>query len=275
MINQSVRMGYMNIPIDYVRELKSVGNRAKARAFFEYYDDYEISAVNSFGFYANSWGISKTQVQAWIKEFKSEIERYFSYWLIKNSQHYSSVQKATDRLATDHRPIDTLKTTIESGLEKSDRPTTDRPPTEVFNINNNTNGRVNFYDKDFEDLYLRAKYSYKFAGNKEDAYVEYITNHTHINHGDMAFAYMLHVNDPQCKGRFYNLANFMKNQIYIAYLIPRIQVFKDGQIIEGWYDKEAQRLETDNGGWVLTTERFREKVTKGEIIILNKMKAAV
>lgn len=275
MIDMNVRLGYINVPIDYVRELKNKGQRDKARAFLEYFDDMDTSSVNAFSFYAKSWGISKTQTQTWVKDFKHEIERFYSYWVIKNSHHYSSVQKSTDRLQTDNRPNDTLKTSTVSDFEKNNRPTTDRPPTQVFNINNNTNGRVNFYDKDFEDLYLRAKYSYKFAGNKEDAYAEYTTNHTHINHGDMAFAYMLHVNDPQCKGRFYNLANFMKNQIYIAYLIPRIQVLKDGQIIEGWYDKEAQRLETDNGGWVLTADRFREKVTKGEIIILNKMKAAV
>jgi len=268
-------MNYILIPIDYVRELKSVGNRAKARAFVEYYDDYETSDVNSFGFYAKSWGISKTQVQAWIKEFKGEIERYFSYWLIKNSQHYSSVQKQTDRQPTEYRPMNTPKTPIVSGLEKSDRPMTDRAPTEAFNINNNKSGRVNFYDKDFEDLYIRAKYSYKFAGYKDEAYEEYMSSHQHIAHTDMAFAYMLHVNDPQCKGRIYNLANFMRHQIYIAYLIPRIQVIKDGVTLEGWYDKDKNILTTDKEEWKLTQDRFRDKVAKGEIVILPQMKAAV
>lgn len=104
MIEMNVRIGYISIPIDYVRELKGRGQRDKARAFMEYFDDVETNDVNSFSFYAKSWNISKTQVQAWVKEFKYEIERYFSYWLIKNSQHYTSVQKSTDRLPTDHRP---------------------------------------------------------------------------------------------------------------------------------------------------------------------------
>ncbi len=271
----SARMNYILIPIDYVRELKRTGNRAKARAFTEYYDDLESEEVNSFGFYAKSWDISKTQVQAWVKDFKTEIERYFSFWYIKNQQHYSSVQKQTDRLQTDHRPMHTFEMPIPSGLKKTDRPIADRPPTEEFNINNNNSGRVNFYDKDFEDLYLRAKLCYKFAGYKEEAYNEYMLNHQHIKHADIAYAYMIHVNDPQCKGRIYNLTNFMHHQVYIAYLIPRIQVIKDGVTLEGWYDKDKSILTTDNEAWELTQDRFREKVAKGEIIILPQMKAAV
>ena len=50
---------------------------------------------------------------------------------------------------------------------------------------------------------------------------------------------------------------------------------KDYQLIEGWYNKDEERLETDKGGWKLTKERFTEKVTKGEIIILPQMKAAI
>ena len=275
-MNTNVRMGYISVPIDYIRELKNSGKRDKARAFMEYFDDMNTNSINAFSFYAHSWGISKTQTQTWIREFKNEIERFFSFWLIKNSRHFSSVQNSTDRQPTDHRPIDTLKTPITSTLQKNHRPMTDRPPTEAFNLNNNNNSaRVNFYDPEFEDLYLRAKHSYKFAGNKEDAYEEYITNHIHISHTDMAYAYMMHVNDPQCKGKFYNLANFMKNQIYIAYLLPRIRVMKDGKMLGGWYDKDNERLETEDGGWKLTKERFREKVTKGEIVILPQMKAAV
>lgn len=273
----SVRMNYIMLPIDYIRELKSTGNRAKARSFMEYYDDYEVKEINSFGFYAKSWGISKTQVQAWIKEFKNEIERFFSYWLIKNSQHYSSIQKQTDRLPTTNRPIDTEQMPIQSSFKKTDRPTTDRPPTEAFNLNNGDNARVNFYDKDFEDLYIRARRFNKFTGNKEDAYNEYINYHTHISHGDMAYAYMIHINDPKCNGKVFNLTNFMKNNVYVSYLNPRIQVLtEDGKMIEGWYNQSLNSVTPNQGKpWELTKERFTELVTKGNIVILNKMKAAV
>lgn len=271
----SARMNYITIPIDYVRELKNLGKRDKARAFMEYFDDMDVQAVNSFSFYAQSWNVSKSTAHEWIKEFKHEIERFFSYWLIKNSQHYSSVQKSTERLPNDSRTIDTLKSPIESSFKKSSRTLTERLPNEVFNLNNRDNARVNFYDKAFEDMYLRARRFNKFAGNKEEAYKEYMNNHTHISHSDMAHAYMTYINDPKANGKIFNLTNFMKNNVYVSYLNPRLQVLKDGKMLEGWYDQSKSTLTTDNETLILTKERFIEMVTKGEIIILNKMKAAV
>ena len=275
MIEMNVRIGYISIPIDYVRELKGRGQRDKARAFMEYFDDVETNDVNSFSFYAKSWNISKTQVQAWVKEFKYEIERYFSYWLIKNSQHYTSVQKSTDRRPTDNRPIDTLKSPMVSSVQKNDRPTTDRQPTEALNLNNGDNARVNFYDKHFEDLFLRARVSNKLIGNKQEAYEEYMSKHQHIRHNDMAHAYMTYVHDPINNGKVYNLANFMKNFVYMSYLNPRLRILKDGEMMEGWYDKDKESFITDSGMFQLTKQRFTELLTKGEIMILQQMKAAV
>ncbi len=103
MIDINTRMGYINIPIDYVRSLKNEGKRGKARAFVEYFDDMDTQAINSFSFYAKSWDVSKSTAHDWIKEFKYEIERFFSYWLIKNSDHYSSVQKSAERQPNDNR----------------------------------------------------------------------------------------------------------------------------------------------------------------------------
>ncbi|WP_442765863.1 hypothetical protein [Sulfurospirillum cavolei] len=274
----SVRMGYINIPIDYIRELKNSAQRAKARAFMEYFDDMDSGSVNAFSFYAQSWGISKTQVQTWIKDFRNEIDRFFSYWALKNSAHYNSVQKTTDRRPTDDRPTNTSKTPIESSFIKNDRPTTDRRPTEAFNLNDDDSarGRVDFFDPKFEDLYFRARLCNKKAGNKKDAYEEYTEHHTHISHSDMAYAYMVYANDPQTNGKVFNLVNFLKNQVYLSYLTPRIRVLKNGNIIEGWYDKEKNLLTTeDKTEWILKPDRFSELVAKGDITILQKMRAAV
>ena len=49
-VNMSVRMGYINIQIDYIRALKNNRQRAKARSFMEYFDDMDTSTVNAFSF---------------------------------------------------------------------------------------------------------------------------------------------------------------------------------------------------------------------------------
>jgi len=270
-MDMNVRMGYINIPIDYVRELKNKNQRAKARAFVEYFDDMDREDINSFSFYAKAWGISKTQTQVWIKEFKYEIERFFSYWLIKNSHYYNSVKKSTDRKPTDDRPIDIKQTSNTTSFEKTNRPRADREPTEVFNINNNN---IERFDKNFEDMFFRCRFSYKYVGNKKEAFNEY-QNHQNVSCNDMAYAYMLHVNDPQINGKVYNLTNFMKNQAYLNYLQPKIQIQKEDKVIVGFYDQNKGTVTTDdNVQYSITKEKFAMMVANGEIIITKSMKVA-
>ena len=277
-INMSVRMGYINIPIDYVRELKSSAKRDKARAFMEYFDDMDSDSVNAFSFYAKGWNVSKSTAHDWIKEFKHEIERFYAHWMLKNSNHYSSVKNSTERQPNDNRTNEGFKMPISSEQNEISRTTTERQPNEAFNINgvDDTRERVNFFDPKFEDLYRRARICNKKVGKKEEAYQEYMNNHQHISHSDMAYAYMVYANDPHTNGKVFNLANFFKNQVYMSYLTPRIRVLKDERVIEGWYEKDKNLLTTDDKELKeLTPERFRELVAKGEITILPNMKAAV
>lgn len=277
-INMSVRMGYINIPIDYIRELKNSAKRDKARAFMEYFDDMDSDSVNAFSFYAKGWNVSKSTAHDWIKEFKHEIERFYAHWMLKNSHHYSSVKNLAERQPNDNRTNEGFKMPIPSAQNETSRTTTERQPNEAFNLNgvDNARERVNFFDAKFEDLYLRARICNKKAGSKVEAYQEYMNNHQHISHSDMAYAYMVYANDPQTNGKVFNLANFFKNQVYMSYLTPRIRVLKDGNVIEGWYEKDKNLLTTeDNKPWELTPDRFSELVAKGEITILPKMKAAV
>ena len=243
----SARMNYKTYPTDYVQQLKrerSIRGRKKARAFMEYWDDMEHGDHNSERFYANSWDTSNRTAHIWIKEFMQEIDLFLSHWTIRNKQHYSYAQK-------------------QSKQEVS----------KVFNINNNKS-KAQFFDKNFEDMYLRCRYSNKYTGNKESAYLEY-QNHLHVTHNDMAYAYMIHSNDPQTNGKTYNLTNFMKNQAYLNYLNPQIEINKDGEKIIGYYNQSKGTVNTDdNLQYTITKEKFASMVASGEITITSKMKVA-
>lgn len=275
----NLRMGYINIPIDYIRELKSNAKRDKARAFMEYFDDMDSGSVNAFSFYAKSWGVSKSTAHDWVKEFKDEIDKFFGHWTIKNAHHYHTVKNLTERQPNDNRTQEGSKTPTPSAQNETSRTTTERQQNEAFNIDDGDDSaqkRVKFFDAKFEDLFMRARICNKKVGSKEEAYKEYITNHQHVSHNDIAYAYMVYANDPQINGKVFNLVNFLKNQVYMSYLMPRIRVTKNGQVFEGWYEKDKNLLKTDsNEYWEVKPERFNELVARGEIVILPKMKAAV
>ncbi|RXK03800.1 MULTISPECIES: hypothetical protein [Arcobacteraceae] len=88
---------YAMVPTGYVEALQQKGKREKARAFLEYFLDMHSDSVNSVRFYKNSWNLSSSgTTHKWIKEFKLEIEKFFTYWSIKNESHYSSVSNKSE-----------------------------------------------------------------------------------------------------------------------------------------------------------------------------------
>ena len=85
------------IPSDYYRELKfKKNNRAKARAFMEYYDDNDMGEHNSVRFYANSWSVAIGTAHAWIDDFKEEIDKYYATRQLRSDGHYSYAKNTTE-----------------------------------------------------------------------------------------------------------------------------------------------------------------------------------
>lgn len=269
----SVRMNYILMPIDYVRELNNKAQRKKASAFMEYFNDMDLDDINAIRFYAKSWEVSHTTVLRWIDEFKLEINKFFSLWQLKNNAYNSSVKKTMFQECSNDVPSNRQQSTTTSTFQNIDVPEELHECSKVFNINNNKS-KAQFFDKNFEDMYLRCRYSNKYTGNKESAYLEY-QNHLHVTHNDMAYAYMIHSNDPQTNGKTYNLTNFMKNQAYLNYLNPQIEINKDGKKIIGYYNQSKGTVSTDdNLQYTITKEKFASMVASGEITITSKMKVA-
>jgi len=66
---------YICIPKEYIEKLRKNDQRAKARAFMEYYFDLENNFLNSLRFYAKSWNVALGTAQRWVKEFDEEIDK--------------------------------------------------------------------------------------------------------------------------------------------------------------------------------------------------------
>lgn len=262
-------MSYQFTPTHYVTSLQKIGKREKARAFFEYFFDMQRGNENSVSFYATSWRISKATSGRWIQEFKDEIHKFLELWNTKNDQ--KSVRRFCERDET----INTSKISANRELQKNNETICKNERDEVIILKDDDNAhtRESDYDKSFEKLFMMARRFYKHIGKRETAYQEYKRLYPHIQPQDMAYAYALHVKDPQNFKKPFNLANFMHNDAYISYLALRLIIQIQGkEPLKGWYNKEAELLHTGDDTLILTKERFSELLCKGDIQILPQMK---
>ena len=185
---------YVMMPTGYVEKLQQDGKRDKARAFLEYFLDMHNDSVNSFRFYQQSWGLKSSSTPVvWIKEFKEEISKFFAFWELKNSSHYSAVSKTIEQKSN------TLKDTIE---HKKDNETTintntlkdesntlkdtieheSNEDTKSNNINNinadsnesadeNSSSKKNSYSANFEILWNRYDKKTSNKGRSQSIYL--------------------------------------------------------------------------------------------------------
>jgi len=263
----SARMNYRSYPTDYIQSLKQsrgIKGRKKARAFMEYFDDMEHGEHNSETFYAKSWEVSRSTAHEWIKEFHYEIELFFNHWTLKNRTHYTHAQKSTEQ-----QPSKT--STHEAPNIGVCENTAEQQPREVFNINNNNNKGVSFFDAAFEDMYRICRMFHKKTGKKDEVYEEY-QNHLHVKHMDMRLAYISYVNDTNAaeQGKHFGLANFMRNNIYLSYLRPLLHINKGDETIEGEYDMQNEVVITPQQVChKLTKARFAQMLSCGQVKIIG------
>lgn len=143
---------YVMMPTGYVEKLQQDGKRDKARAFLEYFLDMHNDNINSFRFYQQSWGLrSSSTPVVWIKEFKEEISKFFTFWELKNSSHYSAISKT----------IEQKSNTKENQIEHQSNE--DTKNSNINNINADSNesadqnpsSKKNSYSANFEILWNR------------------------------------------------------------------------------------------------------------------------
>ncbi len=125
----SARKHYINLPTDYIQELRRDGLRLKAMAFIDYYVDVVEDRINSQRFYAKAWGVSKTTSMNWLKDFKRETALFTDYWELKNAQQNSSAKNQGDHQVTTSRPEKTSISPENRGLEEEEKPASDHQVT--------------------------------------------------------------------------------------------------------------------------------------------------
>ena len=247
-----MRMNYKSYPTDYVQELKQTGNRKKARAFMEYWDDMEHAMHNTIRFYAKSWDVSVGCTANWIKEFNTEIDLFLDHWHIRNTQHYNYAKKSSEQKVNKMNTNEAQKI----GLC---RKVNEHEVNEDFNLYNNNNKGHFAFDKDFTDLYFIYGANTKYKGKKEEAYKEFLQV-KHIDINLLKLAAMQYLHDPETEGKRYNLANFLKNEVYLAYMPKRIKLTIDGVERKGVYDESTMlfRSQTDEFVGQLSSARLVE-----------------
>jgi len=217
---------YILMPINYIQELHNNGKRDKARCFMEYFFDVESKQINSISFYAKSWDkTSKGSVHKWIKEFKEEIDLFFSSWQLYNNAHYEqikiaqdrSVKKPSERKVNGNRTKNTAKTPINTGLQNQERTASER----------------------IQELRFVAG---RYLGNIEDIYQEYLAIKDVLNIEIISKAYRQYIQDTTDKEKSVGLAKFIKDKIYLYYLPRDIEIAQESDVIKGYYDIASEQL---------------------------------
>ncbi len=257
---------YKNYPTDYVDRLQNQGKRHKARCFWEYYNDVQNKAVNSFSFYAKSWGYKGNgTVTDWVKEFRDEIQKFYDAHILMNNEHYSSVKKQSGRQPDDKRTKKTQQEPTVSGVDKTERTATGQQPEQVLNIDNNNTRVRGLYD----GFYFLYRQFNKYAGNKLDG-VDSFVNVSDVDHKRLSVASMFYLKDDTVDKKV-GVKKFLDNSIYLNYMEMYLSVAVDGEWLDGVYDTEREVFTTfiTKTEYKLTANKIADKLAKSEILFLK------
>jgi hypothetical protein len=238
-----MRMNYKTYPTDYVQELKySRGEkgRKKARAFMEYWDDMEHGEHNAIRFYAKSWDVSSSTSHGWIEEFDKEIDLFLAHWSLRNKQHYTYAKNSTEHLAN---KTNSYKAQYIGVCEDE----AEQQPNKALNSYDEEKKRGWVFDKKFNDLFFIYARNGSFAGKKEEAYEEFIR--VDIDIDLLKLSAVKYLRDTNIKNK-YNLANFLKNEMYIKYMPKRIKLTLDGVQRVGVYDDDTKLFRSESDSFV-------------------------
>lgn len=263
-------MNYKTYPTDYVQELKQLkNNRKKARCFQEYFDDMEHENHNSYGFYAQSWDVSKSTAHVWIDEFRKEIALFLDHWVLKNNKHYSYAKNTAERLPNDKRTQTSSTSTENKDFQEVDKTTAERSPNKDFNyINNNPSNFLN--DKNFNDFYFVYSRNTRFVGKKGEAYEAFAS--TDVNVDLLKLACMKYLHDAAVE-RPVGMKKFLENETYLPYLPNYIKAKSGGEWYEGVYNNKTFAFTAADGSplGAIPPSLLLELFENGELVYLKEL----
>lgn len=266
---------YINLPANYINFLKQNKKREKARAFMEYFSDMHDDEVNSITFYAQSWGTkdkpkNRGSVQRWITEFKDEISKFFIFWELKNTQHYSSVKNQMQHQCNTKTTNNTQQSTNNKDFKETNATPMQHQCNKDLNINTTTKTQNSDFasDGEFNVVYSELRFvAKKWLGGKDNAYKSYEKVKAYLNIKIVAKAYKAYAADLKDSENIVGLSTFLDNEIYLTYLPKEIKIKNDEEEIIGSYADEV--LTTKDKAFTFSVSKYLEKLKANEIIFLG------
>lgn len=240
-----MREQYLQMPKDYIRELRENGKHHKSCCFMDYFYDFHEKNRKSIDEYAKLWGLSsKGSTHKWVKEFKHEIERYFNFWSLKNNEHYSSIKKSSERQVNANTPSD-----------RENKPSSERQ------VNS-----INIIDKERKNQFRTIFTLFGFFGmsGKESEALEVFLNIEDIKFDNLIYAVRMYLNDSTITHKLW-LPNFLREKKYVNYMKQRLNIYLSDKWIAGEYNSQDELFITSTQTYRLTKERMLELLGKKEL----------
>ncbi|MDD5359477.1 MAG: hypothetical protein PHI02_04325 [Sulfurovaceae bacterium] len=239
---------YMNIPVEYISKLINGNNRSKARCFMEYYYDMENDEINSVEFYRISWGLtSKGSTHKWIGEFKSEIEKYHNFMILKNNAHYNSVKNSSERKVNANLPT-----------HRENKPSSERKVNEDLNIID--------IDKETKNRFrtIFSLFGFFRMSGKESEALEAFLNVDDIEFDNLVYSVRMFLQDTTITHKQW-MPNFLKEKKYVNYMKQTLAILRNGKWITGEYNSENETFITPTQKYNLSKSRMLELLDKQEL----------
>ena len=254
---------YTKSPTAYSDTLRNKGQRAKARAYWEYSYDIECGEENSLRFYAKSWGVSKTTAARWVDDFEEKYSIFIAAMDLYNMQQNKHAKKEGGHNRDSSEEENSPETTCTPQTQEPHGTAGGQQGDKALNKYNNN---IRMKEKLFSDLFSIYNMNTDFPGSKDKAREQYLNMHEGVEHKDLIQAAVMYLHDPIREGRLMNLSNFLKNEVYINYLPKYIRVFTKGKWIDGEYDRKNEVFTSADGDKMrVPGEIFTSKFIKGEI----------
>jgi len=270
-------------PIDYVRGLKNSGNRKKAMAFLDYWDDFEVGEFGSERFYAKNWNIGNATAHRWIKEFDYEIDLFINHWKLKNQQHYNKI--LYDEQVQDEAQGKYVKIQMErmEQLERSSWSSQEPPKNRDFKtsneaksktqvnevFNNTTTTSDHLTDQNFNELLFVYRCNGGNSQNTAETYEAYKRSLQEIKDVKLLkVAIIKYLQDSKLENKVW-FKRFLEEKIYQKYLKPHYKLITlDGKEIFGAYDEEVEKFYTDDKkAFPIDKSKFYELIAEDRLLI--------
>ena len=254
---------YKNYPTDYIDRLQGQGKRHKARCFWEYQNDVQNKDVNSFGFYAKSWGgdvpMSKGTVHKWIGEFRDEISKFYDTMALLNMQHYSSVKKQSERGVNGVETKSTPKSPEKREFESVEETASERQVNKALNIYDDDMRAI----REFDSFFFIYRQFNKYAGSKENAKQSFL-DITDIEHRKISYATIFYLKDESVEKKV-GAKRFLDDKVYLSYISMEMSVLVDGAWLHGVYSATDEVLMVGEMKYKFLHTKLVEKMERGEV----------